>query len=97
MSKIHKMALVKEWKNLSGFFLQILHDQADELDEGDDESAESDRAEVVPKDPPDADKHRQVKSRLVAGEVPRRNGSSDNLKISSLIIVKHVILLKIVN
>ncbi len=72
-------------KYLSGFLLQILHDQADELDQGDDEGAESDRAEVVPKDPPDADEHRQVKRRLVAGEVPRCDGSSDNLEFSSLL------------
>ncbi len=55
------------------------------MDEGDDESAESDRAEVVPKDPPDADEHRQVKGRLVAGEVPRCDGSGDHLEVSSLL------------
>jgi hypothetical protein len=72
-------------KYLSGFLLQIFHDQTDELDESDDEGAESDRAEVVPKDPPDADEHRQVQRRLVAGKVPRCDGSGDHLEVSSLL------------
>jgi hypothetical protein len=69
-------SLVFSW--VSGGYVDVLRDDADDVDEGQQDGAQRDGAEVVAEEPPDGREDRVALVALVAAEVPGAGRAGDD-------------------